>query len=176
MEVKFKAEVISYLRIPSIPKKEWDGKTSFKDGVAVTNLTQGEHAYAVATFDADVDDEPRIKKVFAIEPYYGYDKIFVVPSYMDTDIENADLDEESKKAAERLVQEAEEIEIENSDEKPELPKSEWCFDEIHNIEEARAWLSNYNARNKIKGRVPRNEEAIKLRLLTIWKDLQTKKK
>ena len=34
-------EVCRYLSIPNIPKKKWDGKSSFKFGVAVTELLGG---------------------------------------------------------------------------------------------------------------------------------------
>lgn len=173
--IQFEFEVCKYLNIPSIPKKEWDGKSSFKDGVAVTQLAHGYNAYAVCTFDADKDSEPYVKKSFAIEPFYNINKIYVVPSYMDTNIENADLDEDSKKAAEELAKEANEL-TKKAEEKVDIPQNPWCFDEIHNLEEARAWLANYNSKNKIKGKLPKNEESIKLRLLAIYSEMQKKKK
>ena len=46
---------------------------------------------------------------------------------------------------------------------------EWIFDEIHNMSEAQAWLKQYNQRNGIKkGKVPTNEETIKMRLYNIY--------
>ena len=36
--IEFEKEVIKYLNIPSIPKKEWDGKSSFSKGVALLEL------------------------------------------------------------------------------------------------------------------------------------------
>jgi hypothetical protein len=170
--VEFEKEVIAYLNIPSIPKKEWNQQDSFKDGVAVVGLSLGRTAYAVCTFDKETDKEPRIKKVFGIEPFTSIEKVFVVPSYMDNDTTNADLDSESKKRAEQLAAEAQELEnkgvvdeaVENANKLPE-----WIFDEIHNKEEAIAWLKQYNVRNKIKkGKVPTNEETIKMRLYNIY--------
>ena len=37
MNIEFEKEVCAWLTIPSIPKKEWDGNSSFKYGVAVIN-------------------------------------------------------------------------------------------------------------------------------------------
>lgn len=170
--VEFEKEVIAYLNIPSIPKKEWNQQDSFKDGVAVVGLSLGRAAYAVCTFDKETDKEPRIKKVFGIEPFTSIEKVFVVPSYMDNDTTNADLDTESKKRAEQLVAEANELEnkgvvdeaVENANKLPE-----WIFDEIHNRDEAIAWLKQYNQRNGIKkGKVPSNDDTIKMRLYNIY--------
>lgn len=176
MKIEFEKEILDFLKIPSIPLKQWDGKSSFKDGVAVLSLMDEREAYAVATFDAESETEPRIKKVFSQVPFNSVGDIFVVPSYMDVDnIENMDLDNESKEAAQRLAEEAEELENEGVEEHTEMPESEWCFDEIHNLDEAIAWVKNYNSRNRIKGRIPKDEETVKLRLLTIWKELNSKK-
>jgi len=170
--IEFEKEVVSYLNIPNIPKKEWNGKDSFQDGVAVLNLSSGQQAYAVCTFDKETDKTPRIKKVFGIEPFSDIENIFIVPSYMDNDTSEVDLDAESKKRAEQLAAEAKELEndgvVDEAIEKAnKLP--EWIFDEIHNKEEAMAWLKNYNIRNGIrKGKIPTNEETIKMRLYNIY--------
>lgn len=170
--VEYEKEVIAYLNIPSIPKKEWNQQDSFQNGVAIVSLSLGRLAYAVCTFDKETDKEPSIKKVFGIEPFTSIEKVFVVPSYMDNDTSEVDLDAESKKRAEQLAAEAQELEnegcvdeaIQKADELPE-----WIFDEIHNKEEAIAWLKQYNVRNKIKkGKVPTNEETIKMRLYNIY--------
>lgn len=178
--IKFEQEVCDYLCIPSIPKKEWNKKDSFKKGVAVVRLSVSGAAYAVCTFDNEADTEPRIVKTFASEPFYSLEKIFVVPNYMNAseqDINEMDLDEESKKRAIGLAQEAKELttntkENEQYNEMAQLP--EWVFPEIETLEQARAWLQNYNSRNKIRGRIPDNEETIKMRLLNIYS--QNKKK
>ena len=158
--------------------KEWDSKTSFKDAVAITKLLLGDLAYAVCTFNADTDKEPRIKKVFAEERFSGIDKIFVVPSYMDTkDIENADLDEQSKEAAERLAKETEELaETPENDEKVEIPENTYFFDHIHNDDEAIAFITAYNRDNNIRGAVPSKHETIVMRLGVIYNELQKKNK
>ena len=181
MNIAFEKEVLKYLNIPSVPLKEFDGKTSFDNGVAVIDLGDDMSAYAVATFDAEKDDKPRIKKTFSLEPFYGIRKVFVVPSYMETSkeaIEKSDLDNESKEAAMKLAEEAQELEdagteSEDMKEMKELP--EWVFDSIHNSEEAYAFVSSYNKSNKIKGRIPKDEEALKLRLLTIYNDTKQNK-
>lgn len=170
--IEFEKEIIAYLNIPSIPKKEWNGKDSFQYGVAILNLATNRQAYAVCSFDKETDSKPQIRKVFCVEPFNGIDKVFVVPSYMDNDTTDADLDSESKKRAEQLAAEADELEnkgtveeaVENANKLPE-----WIFDEIHNISEAQAWLKQYNIRNGIKkGKVPTNEETIKMRLYNIY--------
>lgn len=177
--VEYEKEVVAYLNLPSLPKKEWNQQDSFKDGVAVVSLSLGRLAYAVCTFDKETDKEPRIKKVFGIEPFTSIEKVFVVPSYMDNDTSDADLDAESKKRAEQLAEEAKELENQGTVEEAiedanKLP--EWIFDEIHNKEEATAWLKQYNIRNKIKkGKVPTNEETIKLRLYNIYMSNKNRK-
>lgn len=176
MGIRFEKEVCQYLSLPSIPLKEWDGKSSFKDGVAVTKLSLGDLAYAVCTFNADTDKEPRIKKVFSEECFNGIDKVFVVPSYMDTkDIENADLDEQSKEAAERLAQETEELaETPENEEKVEMPENEYFFDHIHNDDEAIAFITAYNRDNNIRDAVPSKHETLVMRLGVIFNDMKKK--
>lgn len=166
--ISFEKEVCSYLNIPSLPKKEWDGKSSFKNAVATIKLGGSRLAYAVASYDEAKDDAPRVVKSFMTEPFYGIDKIFVVPSYMDTDVDNMDLDEQSKKAAEDLKKEADELENQGADETIEVPKNEYCFDHIHNDEEAIAFIEAYNRENNIKGAIPKKHESIIARLTVIY--------
>ena len=170
--IEFEKEVVEYLNIPNIPKKEWNQQDSFQDGVAVVCLSLGRQAYAVCTFNKDEDREPRIKKVFCIEPFTSIEKIFVVPAYMDNDTSDADLDSESKKRAEQLAEEAKELENQGTvdeaiEDANKLP--EWIFPEIQNIEQAQAYLREYNRMNRIKkGKIPTNEETIKMRLYNIY--------
>lgn len=166
--ISFEKEVCSYLNIPSLPKKEWDGKISFKNAVATIKLGGSRLAYAVASYDEAKDDAPRVVKSFMTEPFYGIDKIFVVPSYMDTDVDNMDLDEQSKKAAEDLKKEADELENQGADENMEVPENEYCFDHIHNDEEAIAFIEAYNRENNIKGAIPKKHESIIARLTVIY--------
>ena len=166
--ISFEKEVCSYLNIPSLPKKEWDGKSSFKNAVATIKLGGSSLAYAVASYDEAKDDAPRVVKSFMTEPFYGIDKIFVVPSYMDTDVDNMDLDEQSKKAAEDLKKEADELENQGADETMEVPENEYCFDHIHNDEEAIAFIEAYNRENNIKGAIPKKHESIIARLTVIY--------
>ena len=177
--VEYEKEVIAYLNIPSIPKKEWNQQDSFQNGVAVVSLSLGHLAYAVCTFDKDKDREPRIKKVFGIEPFTSIEKVFVVPSYMDNDTSEVDLDAESKKRAEQLAEEAKELENQGTVEEAiedanKLP--EWIFPEIQNLEQAQAYLREYNKINRIKkGKVPTNEETIKMRLYNIYMSNKNRK-
>ena len=166
--ISFEKEVCSYLNIPSLPKKEWDGKSSFKNAVATIKLGGSRLAYAVASYDEAKDDAPRVVKSFMTEPFYGIDKIFVVPSYMDTDVDNMDLDEQSKKAAEDLKKEAYELEKQGAEETIEVPENEYFFDHIHNDEEAIAFIEAYNRENNIKGAIPKKHESIIARLTVIY--------
>ena len=175
--VNFEKEVCEYLHIPSIPKKKFDGTTSFEKGVAIIKLIDGLEAYAIATFNKEKDEQPRILKVFSITTFDTRKEIFIVPNYMDTNIKDADLDEEAKKKAQEIVEEAQEIENENTQDELDIDlTNEWVFDEIHNADEARAWLSAYNERNGIKGRLPQKEETLKLRLLAIKTETDNKNK
>ena len=90
--------------------------------------------------------------------------------YMDTDVDNMDLDEQSKKAAEDLKKEADELENQGADETMEVPKNEYCFDHIHNDEEAIAFIEAYNKKNGIKGQVPKKHDTILNRLLVIYSE------
>ena len=169
MEIKKEREVVAYLEIPNIPKKKWDGKQSFKTGVAVTSLVTGEKAYAIATFDSMNDVKPHVTKVFTLIPFDGIEDVFIVPDYMNTsDVDNWDLDEDSKQAAETIIHEAENI-IE-AEAKVDMPENEYFFPNIHNDEEARAFIKAYNKRNRIKGRIPTDHDTLVMRLSVMWAD------
>lgn len=179
MNTLFEKEIIRYLDLPNIPKKEWDGKSSFSKGVALLSLRDEREAYAVASFDSDVDKTPNIVKVFGIEPFVNIKKVFIVPAYMTTEdeIKDMDLDEQSKKKVESVLKEAREIENEGTkDENPMENLPEWIFPEIENREQALAWLRRYNSMNKIKGKLPQSDDTIKLRLYSIYTEMQNKTK
>ena len=170
-------EVCKYLGIPNIPKKKWDGKSGFKNGVGVVDLMSGNKAYVSVTFNPEKDKSCKVVKVFINEQFSNIDKdsVFVVPDYMDTDVENMDFDESSKQAAQALVNEA--LDLENSDtaaSKVELPDNEYYFDNIHNDEEAQAFIKSYNQSNKIRGKVPTTHEAIVMRLSVIYSEINNK--
>lgn len=172
-------EVCQYLGIPSIPKKKWDGKSGFKQGVGIVNLLTGRQAYVVVTFDEEKDTDCRVVKVFSLEQFklekFAVDNVFVVPDYMDTNVENMDFDEKSKEAAKALVNEA--LDLENEDtaaSKVELPKNEYYFPNVTSDEEGIAYIKSYNAANKIKGRIPDTHEGIVMRLSVIHSELNKK--
>ena len=178
--IQFEKEVLEYLNIPSVPKKEFDGKTAFPKGVAVVETIGKQEAFAIASFNPDNGDkEPKIVKVFGIEPFRKINKIFIVPSYMNTkeEIKDMDLDEQSKKKVQQVLDEAKEMENEGTkDENPMENLPEWIFPEIENREQALAWLRRYNSVNKVKGKLPQSDETIKLRLYSIYTELQKKQK
>lgn len=169
MKIKNEIEVLNALEIPSIPIKEWDGKNSFKTGVAIVNLITGEKAYAIAKYDKDCDKQPTIKRSFSIEPFDKIEKLFIVPDYMDkSGVEGWDLDDESKAAAKSIINEAE-----SYTEEPAENENEYYFDNIHSDEEAIAFIKSYNSRNKIRGKIPTSHENILMRLSAIWAQQKT---
>lgn len=179
--VEYENEVCQYLGIPSIPKKKWDRKSSFKRGVGIVDLIGGHQAYVVVTFDAEKDPDGycRIVKVFSLEQFafggFGLSEVFVVPDYMDTDVENMDLDESSKEAAQALVNEA--LDLENADtasSKVTLPENEYYFDNVHSDEEGMAFIKAHNTSNRIKGKIPTTHEGIVMRLSVIYSELNNK--
>lgn len=173
--IQYEKEICESLRLPSIPKKEWNGQTSFKNCVAVVKMLDGNLSYAVASFDAEKDKEPRIVRVFGQSQFKGVDKVYIVPEYMDVDdIKNADLDDESKKRAEELAKEAREIEDEGVEEETRLPENEYFFDHIHSDEEARAYIEAYNKANKLRARVPKTHEGLVMRLSVIYSETNKK--
>lgn len=179
--IDYEKEICNYYSLPSIPKREWDGESEFDKGVAVVELRDERLAYAACRFSPSKGDlRPRIVKVFGIDTIYETKEIYVVPNYMSgiSDIQEMDLDDESKRRAEQLLNEAAEMENEDvASDAIEMPANEWCFDEIHNKSEAIAWLKQYNKRNKIKrGNIPRTEETLKLRLYSIYSEMCKKNK
>lgn len=173
--IKFEKDACNYLRLPSVPKKEWDGKSSFSFGVAVAETRTGDECYVVVSFDATENTEPQVKKVFGYDIIKSVKKIFVVPEYMDdSNVEQMDLDEESKKRVLEISKEAKEVENEGVQDKVDMPENEWFFDVIHDKEEAIAWLKEYYKVNKIKSAVPKKEETIKMRLGVIWAEQNNK--
>lgn len=182
--IEFEDNVIAYLGLPSIPKKEHDGKSAFDKGVAIIELFDGREAYAVCEYKPNEGQtEPTVTKVFGVEPFIRIKQVFVVPNYMTNveEVKDMDLDEESKKKVESLLNEAEELEnegVEETDTITPIDKlPEWVFDEISNKEQALAWLKSWNKRNGIKkGRIPSTDENIKLRLYAIYTDMQKKQK
>ena len=181
MSIKFEKEVLNYLNLPKIPIKEHDGVTPFEKGVAVVKTIDGDYAYATCSFNPENGDTiPVVTKVFSIVPFVEIEKVFVVPNYMDSvnDVPEMDLDDESKKKAEIILNEAAELENEGVDSETEdinnLP--EWIFPEISSKEEAVAWLKNWQIKNRLRQRIPKTEENIKLRLYSIYTELKGKQK
>ena len=180
-KIEFEKELLAYLNLPSIPLKEWkEGDMPFEKGVAVVENYGERLAYAVCKFDPnDGVKQPRVVKTFGTEPFTKIVKVFVVPNYMSNieDVKDMDLDEQSKKKAEQMLKEAHELETEGTkEENPMENLPEWIFPEINSKEEAVAWLKNFQSRNKQKGRIPTTEENIKLRLFSIYSELQKKQK
>lgn len=176
--VYFEREILKYLDIPSVPKKVWDGKSSFKDGVAKIAFRPFGEGYAVVTFNKDKDKAPRIKHVFSNEPFKKILEIYPVPQYMDDNIQDFDMDERSKQAAASLIEEAKEYEMEGIEQpKTELPTdNEYFFSHIKNDEQAIAYIKAYNKRNKIRGALPKTHENIIIKLSVMWADQQKRNK
>jgi hypothetical protein len=88
----------------------------------------------------------------------------------DNDIDEMDLDEESKKRVKEMSKEAKEIEDEGITATIEMPDNEYFFDHIHDDNEARAFIEAYNKRNKIKGVIPKIHDSLIMRLGVIWEE------
>ena len=170
--ILFEKEICDYLNLPSIPKKEWDKKSPFDKAVAVVKMGFGQCGYAVARFDQTKEQKPNVIKVFSSEPFFDIERVFIVPDYMETDVKDADLDDESKKKAEELAKQAEEIETDGDGDKIDAPENEYYFDNITNDEEAIAFIAAYNKKNGIGGQVPKKHDTILMRLSVIYADMQ----
>lgn len=171
-KILYEKEVCSFLDLPSIPKKIHDGESGFTKGVAVVKLLSGLEAYAVATFDPEKNEKPIITKVFSGEQFTEITRIYVVPDYMNVDdIKNADLDTESKKKAEEIINEAKEIEDDGAEVTPLTNNDNpYFFDFIHNDDEAVAFIESWNKKNKIHGNIPKKHETILMRLAVIYSE------
>jgi len=176
MGIKNEKEICEYLKIPSIPKKKWDGKTNYDKGVSIAETTTGEKMYLVTSYK-ETDTRQKVLKVFSVMRFIRILETYVVPDYMSdiSDIDDMDLDEKSKENAERLLVEAEIMENDFANEEDEKVKNEYYFDFITNDEEAKAFIAAYNEKNKIEGRIPKEHNAIVMRLAVIYKDSQNKK-
>lgn len=169
--IQCEKDIIAYLNLPSIPVKKWDGRSSFKYGVALLNLSFGGQSYAVASYDSERDKAPKVIKVFSLEPYTSFEIVSVVPEYMNTEgVDGWDLSEESKRAAEMLIEEASELEQEGvAEEMGALPESEYLYEHVHNDEEARAYIKAWNAQHgHKKSKVPHKHEDIVAKLTSMW--------
>ena len=180
MSIQYEKEICRYLNIPSIPKREWDGKKSFLQGCAVVNHVDGRQSYAVVAYDHERDAKPRVKKVFTLEQYSDVERIFVVPSYMDTNVDDMDLDDKSKESAKLLVDEAKEMEVNGDDSDFGQAENEYFFDNIHNDEEAMAFIKAYHKKKgkgkKTYGRTPRKHDDIIVMLSVIYNEINKKNK
>lgn len=160
-------DILNFLNLPSIPKKEWDGEKSFKEGIAEIFTADGTKSYALCTFDSETMKEPRIKKTFTQMPFVKTGKIFPVPDYMNEDVDTFDLSQEDKERARGILEEAKELTEEVGEENKAEDVNEWSFDNIHNMEEAEAFVHSYRKKNRIKGSIPKNEENMKAYLAVL---------
>lgn len=174
-------EVINYLNLPSLPKKQWDGKKSFKSGIGVAIGHDDSESFVILSFDSETDKEPRVTKVFSLVPFSRIDKtrILIVPSYMETNVDEMDLDEQSKKAAQAVINEAVELENEGVEQTKinigDEGEGEYFFKEITNDTEAQAYIRAYNKKHNLNASIPVTHEDIVTRLAVIWKDAERKK-
>ena len=87
-----------------------------------------------------------------------------------------DLDDESKQAAQRLLDEANELESMGIESEITMPENEYFFDQIHDDEQAQAFIKDYNRRNKLRGKVPTTHDALIMRLSVIYSEMNKKTK
>lgn len=76
-----------------------------------------------------------------------------------------------------MANEADELENEGVESNGNIVNTnEYFFDNIHNDDEAIAFIKAYNKRNKINGKVPKNHDTIVMRLGVIFADMEKKNK
>lgn len=168
---KFSTEICEFLNIPSIPNKEWDGKSSFESGVAIVKTVCDTEECAVCTFNNKVDKVAKIIKVWGSDPFLKILNVYPVPLYMEDDITKMDFhDESSKEAMEALLEEKKQLINEGID-KPKDDTSEWGYSFIHDKKEAVAFLKT----KKIKGAIPTKEEVLKMKLKALYRSEQKNK-
>lgn len=161
-------EVCKHLAIPSIPKKEWDGKSHFKRGVGIVEMDDGNESCVVVRF-MDDDKEPCVIKTFDTFPFVRLKSVFVIPQYMvQPDYDNMNLEPQSVEKMKLLEQEAQELEQEDLSEDVEKKEHEYYFSHIHNDDEAKAYIKAYNKQNKINAKTPKSHQDILMRLSVIW--------
>ena len=173
-EIQNEKEVCKYLQLPSLPKKEWDGQSLFERGVAVADLRGGGQAYVVVSHLQE-NKSPNVTKVFSSFAFTRIHTIRPVPQYLESvDIENADMDEDSKESLRLLADESEELESDEELSKDgddgEETANEYFFDNITNDDEAAAFIKAYNKKNGIKARVPQNHQGLIMRLSVIYSE------
>jgi hypothetical protein len=166
-ESRFFNNVCKHLNIPRLPKKEWDGTTPFDNGVALIKRIYGNEDYAICGYDPDKNSAPVVKKDFGIEPFIEILSIWPIPDYMDTNIDDMDLDEESKENMKALLEEKEEESVQAivavEDPLEKLP--EWIYENIHNVQEAQAIIRTYG---NAKGKISSNEDVLKSKLYDLY--------
>jgi len=164
---RFLEDVCGLLNIPKIPKKEWDGTTPFDSGVALVKRISGNKEYAICRYDPNKNSKPAIKKDFGMEPFTDIIKIWPIPDYMDTNVDEMDLDEDSKDNMKSLLEEKEEESVQTlvtvEDPLEKLP--EWIYENIHNVQEAQAIIRQYG---KAKGKISSNEDVLKSKLYDLY--------
>lgn len=168
--IKNEKEVIGFIKCP-IPKKQWDKESSFTTGVAIVRRITDEEDYAVCSFNKETDDNVKIIKDFGLSPFIEIVNVFPIPEYMEDNISDMDLDEESKAAVEQLIGEKQEA-INKDVKKKESVAYEWGYDFINNKQEAVAFLKTKQA----KGRIPVNEDVLKAKLREMYHSEQKKRK
>lgn len=159
----FYDETIDLLRIPSIPKKEWDGKTPFDRGMAQITTMLGSKEYAVCSFDPKKGDTLRVVKRFGGLQFTAVDKVWPVPDYMDDDIGKMEFDnEESMTSMSVILQEKEQMV--NADADDEDEGGEWGYPIIHTMKQAVAYLRA----KRPKDGIPSDPEVLKAKLKAMY--------
>lgn len=156
--------VCKSLGIPDIPKKKWDGESSFDKAVCSLECIDMSICYGICSYDKEVDDTVKINQVFFSYPFVKIVDIFPLPSYMDDNIDEMEFDdEESHNAISQLLDEKAEIINQGLEAEP-IEEYEWGFPFIANKEQAIAYMKELNKNDKKKGAVPTKDEVLKAAL------------
>ncbi|MFA6875683.1 MAG: hypothetical protein WCQ87_03515 [Parabacteroides sp.] len=163
-EFKSKREVCEFLKVPTIPKQKWDGKSDFDYGIAIVKRVTGDEELAVCSMKKNISDKVRIIKDFGTIPFTDIIDVYPIPPYMEDDIDNMDFtDEASKEAMEALLQEKRGL-IDQGIDKPDEKVYEWGYPAIGNKKEAIAFLKS----KSLRGKLPTNDAALKSKLRVMY--------
>lgn len=169
---KFEKEVCKFLNIPSLPKNEWDKKSSFDNGVAIVKRLHGGEELAVCRFNSEADTDVRIIKDFGFEPFTEIISVYPIPSYMEDNITKMTFnDSTSEEAMKALLLEKNELTSGKTEDKKE-EEYEFGFPFIKDKKEAIAYLKSKNPKAKISP----NIDVIKNKLKVMYHNEQKNKK
>lgn len=156
-----KKEVCKTLGIPDIPKKKWDGESSFDKAACTIECIDGSTHYGICSYNKDTDSNIKITNVFNTIPFVKVIDVYPLPLYMDDNVDEMEFDDdESYNYVNQLLEEKEEI-INKGVEPSPIEEFEWGYPFIANKEQAMAYMKELYKKDKKKGAIPTKDEVLK---------------